>query len=702
MSKKIMLINADHPEECRAVLLEKGRVEELIVEHASYEQIKGNIYLGVINRIEPAIEAAFVDIGGKKFGFLPFKDVQKENYLVTGEKKARVRIQDVLVRGQKLLVQVAKEGRGNKGPSLTNSLSLPGRFLVLVAGQEASAISRKIEDETERKKLKEIVSEFNLPDNMGLIIRTAGLGRTKTELNRDLQMLLKIWQQIQDAIADPNKKAPYMAYQEPGLVVRTVRDHFTADTSEIIVDNVQSYRSLKEFMKLLMPRMGNRITHYKETRPLFSLHKVEEQIESIYDRTIPLPSGGSIVIDSAEAMVCIDVNSGKTTSASQLEETALKTNLEAADEVARQLRLRDLGGLVVIDFIDMLQKKNKALVEKQLKAACKSDKARINISRISKFGLIEMSRQRLSPPVKTGVFETCPRCDGMGHVKSSGALTLKVLRRIQDTVGSDRIRTLQVTVASDVLEYMLNNKMKYLVQFQDTHGLKIDFKGVPGLEYDQYAYQVLERKPDEEPAGEKAGKAAPRDAGRRPEQERRPEADRKPEPEKKPEMEKKAEGERVPAAGRRSSGRRSGSRRGGRGRRGGQAAAASEAARPALSPEAPKAMEQAAPPSEQAAPRPVDKPPATAAEKPAAELTAQAAAKPAGDIPEKSAEKPVEKPAEKAGEKTTARKRTTRRAGSTRRTSASRGRRKPREAEGGDTAAKSAPAAPQIAEDAGL
>ncbi|UCD10666.1 MAG: Rne/Rng family ribonuclease [Nitrospinaceae bacterium] len=557
MSKKIMLINADHPEECRAVLLDKGRVEDLIVEHASHEQIKGNIYLGVINRIEPAIEAAFVDIGGKKFGFLPFKDVQKENYLQTGEKKARVRIQDVLARGQKLLVQVAKEGRGNKGPSLTNSLSLPGRFLVLVAGQEASAISRKIEDEAERKKLKEIVAEFNLPENMGLIIRTAGLGRTKTELNRDLQMLLKIWEQIQEAIADPEKQAPYMVYQEPGLVVRTVRDHFTTDTSEIIVDNVQSYRSLKDFMKLLMPRMRNRITLYKETRPLFSVHKVEEQIESIYNRTIQLPSGGSIVIDSAEAMVCIDVNSGKTTSASQLEETALKTNMEAADEIARQLRLRDLGGLVVIDFIDMMQKKNKAQVEKQLKAACKIDKARINISRISKFGLIEMSRQRLSPPVKTGVFETCPRCDGLGHVKSAGALTLQVLRRIQETVGSDRIRVLQVKVDASVLEYMLNWKMDYLMRFQEIHGLKIQFKGEPNLDFSEYGYLVLERKPDEEGGDiKKEAKSPPRESSRRPASSKRPRGRRSSTPKNEaaaekpaPQKQEAAAEEPAPAAG---------------------------------------------------------------------------------------------------------------------------------------------------------
>ncbi|NIQ02749.1 MAG: Rne/Rng family ribonuclease, partial [Nitrospinaceae bacterium] len=396
MSKKLMLINADHPEECRAVLLENGIVEDLIVEHASHEQIKGNVYLGVINRVEPAIEAAFVDYGGKKYGFLPFKDVRRESYLPTGERKARMRIQDVLVRGQKILVQVVKEGRDAKGPSLSNNISIPGRFLVLMVGQEANAISRKIEDESERKKLKEIIADFNLPDNMGVIIRTAGVGRTKTELNKDLQMLIKIWDNINEMVQSEKQPPPVLVYREPDMVVRTVRDHFTTEMSEILVDNVSSHRALKDFMRMVMPRFQNRIKLYQETKPLFSKHNVEQQIESIYEKKVPLPSGGSLVFDIAEGMVCIDVNSGRSTSASQLEETAIRTNLEAADEVARQLRLRDLGGLVVIDFIDMFQKKNKTAVERQLKQACKKDKARINISRISKFGLLEMSRQRMS------------------------------------------------------------------------------------------------------------------------------------------------------------------------------------------------------------------------------------------------------------------------------------------------------------------
>lgn len=489
-----MLINADQPEECRVVILEDGKIEELIVEHASHEQIKGNIYLGTINRVEPSIEAAFMDIGSKKFGFLPFKDVRKDSYLQTGEKKARTRIQDVLVRGQNLLVQVVKEGRDAKGPSLTNWISLPGRFLVLMVGQEASAVSRKIEDESERKKLKDIIADFNLPDNMGVIIRTAGLGRTKLELQKDLQMLLNIWEKLDSDLKSEDVQAPSLLYSEPDMVVRTVRDHFTADTSEIIVDDKESYKAVQKFVKMVMPRLYRRVKFHKETKPIFSQFNIETQIDSIYDRTVKLPSGGSIVIDIGEAMVSIDVNSGKTTGASQLEETAVNTNLEAATEVGRQLRLRDLGGLIVIDFIDMYQKKNKALVEKQLKLVCKKDKARINLSRISKFGLMEMSRQRMSPPVKEGVFEACKICKGAGHIKSVGNIVLGMLRRIQEIIARDNVRLLAVEVSPEVGDYMLTHKLRYLLDLQEKHHFIIEFVSKPGLAHEDFVYNVLERK----------------------------------------------------------------------------------------------------------------------------------------------------------------------------------------------------------------
>jgi ribonuclease E len=505
-----MLINADQPEECRVVILQDGKIEELIVEHSSHEQIKGNIYLGTINRVEPSIEAAFMDIGSKKFGFLPFKDVRKDSYLQTGEKKARTRIQDVLVRGQNLLVQVVKEGRDAKGPSLTNWISLPGRFLVLMVGQEASAVSRKIEDESERKKLKDIIADFNLPDNMGVIIRTAGLGRTKLELQKDLQMLLNIWEKLDTDLKSEDAEAPTLLYSEPDMVVRTVRDHFTADTSEIIVDDKESYKAVQGFVKMVMPRLYRRVKFHKETKPIFSQFNIETQIDSIYDRTVKLPSGGSIVIDIGEAMVSIDVNSGKTTGASQLEETATNTNLEAATEVGRQLRLRDLGGLIVIDFIDMYQKKNKALVEKQLKQVCKKDKARINLSRISKFGLMEMSRQRMSPPVKEGVFESCKACKGAGHVKSVGNIVLGMLRRIQEIIARDNVRLLAVEVSPEVGDYMLTHKLRYLLELQEKHHFIIEFVSKPGLAHEDFVYNVLERKkPSENEEEDKQAEAGP-------------------------------------------------------------------------------------------------------------------------------------------------------------------------------------------------
>jgi len=492
-SKKVMLINAQHPEECRAVILNNNIIDNYIVEHSSREQIKGNVYLGIINRIEPSIEAAFIDFGYKKFGFLPFKDVLKESYVHTGEKKAKIRIQDVLMRGQKILVQVTKESRDAKGPTLNNVLSIPGRFLVLMHGQ-GNAVSRKIEDEAERKKLKDIVADFNLPENLGLIIRTAGVGRNKIELQKDLQMLLKVWKKIQSAMLDDSAPAPYLIYQEPDLVVRTFRDHYSSDTSQIIIDNSDAYKSLKDFARLVMPRNRNLVTLYKETRPLFSEYKVEEQIESIYERNVPLPSGGSIVIDIGEAMASIDVNSGKTKGGLDIEETAVTTNLEAAKEIARQLRLRDLGGLVVIDFIDMYQKKNKAAVEKELKLACKTDKARINLSRISKFGLLEMSRQRISPPVNDGIFDECSLCNGSGHVRSINSIVLLVFRKVQELIAKGKVKVITMEISSEIVTHLLNSKMDAIADLKEKYQIDIKFRSKPGLVFEDFKFEITETK----------------------------------------------------------------------------------------------------------------------------------------------------------------------------------------------------------------
>lgn len=496
--KKKLLINAEHPEECRAVIIDDGKIEEYIVEHSSRELLKGNVYLGVITRVEPAIEASFIDYGGKKYGFLPFKDVLKESYLQTGERKSRTRIQDVLVRGQKILVQVVKESRDAKGPSLTNAVTIPGRFLVLMCSKETSGISRKIEDESERKKMKEVISDLQLPEDMGVILRTAGMGRTKLELQKDLQMLMKIWEGIQEKLQDPETKGPCLLYKVPDMVVRTVRDHFTNDTSEIIVDNAESYKAVKEFIRLVMPRMRNRVKYSQETKPLFSQYKIEEQIESIYKKRVELPSGGSLVFDVGEAMVAIDVNSGKTTSSSDLEETATRTNMEAADEIGRQLRLRDLGGLIVIDFIDMFSKKNKSNVEKEIKKSCKSDKARINISRISRFGLLEMSRQRLSSPVKEGHFEQCVLCQGTGFTRTDSSVSLSVLRKIREMLAEGNVKVLAVEVSASVASYLLNHKTKYLQDLQDKTQCLLQFSAKDRLAYENFSYTVLERKREEE------------------------------------------------------------------------------------------------------------------------------------------------------------------------------------------------------------
>ncbi|MFQ5717715.1 MAG: Rne/Rng family ribonuclease, partial [Nitrospinales bacterium] len=382
------------------------------------------------------------------------------------------------------------------GPTLTNFLTIPGRFLVLMQGNVSGGVSRKIEDEEERKKLKDIIKAFQLPDKMGVIIRTAGMGRTKLELQKDLQMLLKVWKTIENKAQD-KAPPPFLVYQVPDMVERTVRDHYTADTAEIVVDNPAAYKTLESFFKLVMPRMRNRLRLYSETKPLFYQYQIEEQIESIYERKVNLPSGGSLVFDVGEALVAIDVNSGKTTGHSELEDTALKTNLEAAEEAVRQLRLRDLGGLVVIDFIDMYQKKNRSLLEKQIKHAFKKDKARINLSRLSKFGLLELSRQRLSPPVKESAFDRCAFCEGTGLVKSKSSKALDVLRRIQGIIAANPVHILSAEVSSELLDYLLNNKMRFLVALEEKHHVKILFHGKPGLRHEDTTYTILETKKEE-------------------------------------------------------------------------------------------------------------------------------------------------------------------------------------------------------------
>ncbi|MGH8058418.1 MAG: Rne/Rng family ribonuclease, partial [Candidatus Entotheonellia bacterium] len=410
-----MLINTEDVEESRVAILADGMLEEFDIETSTKEQIKGNIYKGLVVKVEPGLQAAFVEYGGNRAGFLPLGEVHPSSYADPElSKRGRVRIHDVLKRNQSVLVQVVKDEIGTKGAALSTYISLPGRYLVLMPGVDATRVSRKIEDEAQRRLLKEIVAQLEPPPGMGVIIRTAGLERSKQELQRDMTYLLKLWETITAQAKD--LPAPSVVYQERDLVIRSIRDYFTPDIAEILVDDREVFKRAREFLQAIMPRYVNRIKLSREKRPIFSRYQLEEQIEAIFEDKIPLKSGGSIVIERTEAMVSIDVNSGRSTQERGMEETAFKTNLEAGEEIARQLRLRDLGGLIVIDFIDMRDRKHVQEVERCLKNALKRDKARVEVSRISKFGLLELSRQRLKPALQDETYLPCLHCKGQGLV----------------------------------------------------------------------------------------------------------------------------------------------------------------------------------------------------------------------------------------------------------------------------------------------
>jgi ribonuclease E len=496
MSKK-MLINAAHPEECRVAIVKEGVLEELAIETSIKEKAKGNIYKGVVVRVEPALQAAFVDYGGNRHGFIPFGEIRPECYLHTGEKKARYGIQDVVCKGMKLLVQVEKEERETKGAFLTTYLSLPGRYMVLMPGTEKGGVSRKIEDEAQRKRLKEILEELKPPQGIGVIVRTAGMGRTKQELSRDFHALLRLWEGIRKRSEEVS--APALVYEEQDVVIRTIRDYFTPDTDEILVDNPEVFKIAREFFKASMPRYQERVHLYQEKRPIFSKFNLEEQIETVYERKVPLPSGGSIVIDATEALTAIDVNSGKAMGERGMEETAFKTNLEAADVIARQLRFRDLGGLVIIDFIDMASRKHNQEVEKRLKNALKEDKAKIDLSRISKFGLLELSRQRLRPPLKEGAYVTCFHCGGSGLVRSTESLALIILRKIQAGLAKGTAARVEGALSTEVASYLLNQKRGDLVRLEQEHGVVIHLVGESELLSGQFRLEFIKQevKPQE-------------------------------------------------------------------------------------------------------------------------------------------------------------------------------------------------------------
>jgi ribonuclease E len=501
MMKKKMLINVADEEESRVAIIEDGLLEEFTIETTSKEQNKGNIYNGIIVKVEPSLQAAFVDYGGRRHGFLPMGEIHSKWYHTEvrpderGER--RPRIQDVLKRNQKVVVQVTKEELGTKGASLSTYISLPGRYLVLMPESEtAGGISRKIEDEEERKKLKEIVAQLEPPPDMGIIVRTAGLNRNKAELQRDMVYLQRLWASITDK--SQQSSSPALIYQEHDLVIRSIRDYFTPDIQEVLIDNRDVYRQARDFFQAVMPRYQGRVKLYRDKKPLFAKYQVEEQLEAIYTHKVELKSGGSIVIDPTEALVSIDVNSGRATREKSIEDTAFKTNMEAAQELARQLRLRDLGGLIVIDFIDMRNPKHIQEIEKTLRLAVKRDKARIQVSRISQFGLLELSRQRLKPTILEGNYLKCPHCDGSGLVKSTVSLALLVLRRIRTEASKETLAAVRALLPMDVAHYLLNQKRKEISMLEEEYSITLAITANPSARQNEYAIEFIKRDVTEE------------------------------------------------------------------------------------------------------------------------------------------------------------------------------------------------------------
>lgn len=469
---KKMLINASQSEECRVAVVADGLLEELDVQVNTREATLGNIYKGVISRIEPSLQAVFVDYGVAKNGFLSINDVHPSYFPESFETgRRRPRIQDVFKRDDQVIVQVNKEERYTKGASLTTNISLAGRYLVLMPGTDLCGVSRKIEDETERKKLKEILQQLKPPEDMGFIIRTAGMGRTKTELSRDLGYLLKLWQSIETQVAEI--PAPALLYREHDIVIRSIREHFSPDISEILVDEKEVYKKARDFFAQVMPKYQNLVKLSQEKRPLFNKYQLEEQIEQVYRRRIKLKSGGYIIIEPTEALVTVDVNSGSATKEKGIEDTAFRVNMEAAPEIARQLRLRDLGGIIVIDFIDMMQKKHKQEVEKALKAELKQDRAKTKVTRISTLGLLELSRQRLKSSLGTGEYLECPLCDGRGKVKSPEMAAISTFRKIKSLLSKSNVGEIRVTVPEKVAEYLLNAMRASLYELETLYSTRI-------------------------------------------------------------------------------------------------------------------------------------------------------------------------------------------------------------------------------------
>jgi len=500
MSRK-MLINVMHPEEARVAIVQEGRLMELNIEISGKEQTKGNIYKGVVLRVEPGLQAAFVDIGQKKPGFIQMGDLHPDFWqwrddIPVEERKRRPRIQEVLRRGQELIVQVEKDARDMKGAALTSYLSLPGRYMVLMPGDDAAGISRKIEDNSTRKELKALVADLQVPEGYGYIVRTEAVGRTSDELKKDLEYLVGVHERIQQQAA--KVKGPAELYHDAGVILRTLRDYFSADIDEVLVDDKAAYQQAIEFFKELMPGCEKLVKLHKEKRPIFSKYQLEEQIDQLYEKRVPLPSGGSLIIEPTEALVSIDVNSGKSSGERGVEDTAYKTNLEAAAEVARHLRLRDLGGLVVIDFIDMREAKHNKEVERTLKEALKMDKARVNLGRISQFGMMEMSRQRIAKNINDAIHLECPHCEGRGRVKSVEAMALSFLRKVHGAAAKGQVAEVRGGLPLEVAYFLLNRKKRELAQIENDYEIVVTVKGKPSFLLNQLELEVIKREKGEQ------------------------------------------------------------------------------------------------------------------------------------------------------------------------------------------------------------
>ena len=483
-----MLINATQPEELRVALVDGQKLYDFDIEIPSKEQKKSNIYKGIITRVEPSLEAAFINYGAEKHGFLPFKEISPLYRQVQegAEEGRRPAIKDLIKEGQEIIVQIEKEERGNKGAALTTYISLAGTYLVLMPNNpKAGGISRRIEGET-RSDLREVMASLEIPDSMGLIVRTAGCGKNAEELQWDLNYLLQLWEAIERSSTE--QKAPFLVFQESNVIIRALRDHLRGNIDEILIDNEESFKQVQDFLKEVMPHFLPKAKLYEDAVPLFSRYQIESQIEVAYCREVSLPSGGSLVIDHTEALTSVDINSARATKGSDIEETALNTNLEACDEIARQLRLRDLGGLFVIDFIDMLSNKNQRTVENHLRDALKIDRARIQTSRISRFGLLEMSRQRMRPSLGDSTQLPCPRCKGQGTIRNVESVALSVLRILEEEAMKKGTEKVIAHLPIECATFLLNEKRHTIEQIEAR--LKVGIIILPSKHLETPAYDI--------------------------------------------------------------------------------------------------------------------------------------------------------------------------------------------------------------------